>query len=179
MKNFQYFMLLMICILLVGCLQMTPLTRLQVEVDTNDNGNQLIVPTKLKSNEGLLYVSVNSEIQNNTITFINLETREQFRTGLLEGRYHRMIVKLPAGKYAWKSIKLNRSLFGPDSAESADFEVLAGRMNYPGDIDITIYSRERQIARVTYVDRENSLPPIFVELENYEFHYAKLSTDEQ
>ena len=159
-------------------MSITPIPSLAFKYDSN-KPNHLNLLSPLRPNEGVMYFKLNSEIQNNVVTFVNVETREQFRTDKLEGRYHAFFIKLPVGKYTWKSVKLNRGLFSSGDDETPQFEVLAGKINYPGDMFITIYSRENRTARAAFIDLETALSRSITEMENYEFHYSYLDKEQQ
>lgn len=160
-------------VVLSGCRTMTEVHKLDYRV-TKNQPDKLQVGQPVGPNEGLLYLSLNSEIHKNVITFVNVETGQLFRTDTMVGRYHKMLIKLPAGQYRWQSVKLNRGFFKSNSKDDTPhFEILAGKLNYPGDMDIIIWSRENETVRVAYIDRENRIATSLLELENYEFHYSR------
>lgn len=168
-------LLLTCAIALGGCASKEPLLNLSYSINHQEDANTLRLTNKPGPNEGLLYLKVNSEIQNNILILVNLDTGKKYRSDKLVGRYHRFITKLPAGKYRWSSIKLNGGYFSPKDNTTPQFEILPGKLNYPGDMDIIIYSRADTSASIGYVDRENTIAPVLLELDDYEFHYAKLS----
>ncbi|WP_444994438.1 hypothetical protein [Aliikangiella sp. IMCC44359] len=143
----------------------------------NVQTKQVVFDNKLKKNEGLVLLRINSEVQNNILFLKNIETGQKFESAKLEGRYNYIFASLPAGVYKWSALKLNGSYFKNSSkVEGGDFEILAGKLNYPGDLDVVIWSRAsgKESVIVRYVDRENTLPEYLFSLGFSEFHYSKL-----
>jgi hypothetical protein len=170
----SYNFVLIILLILTGCASKIELKSLHEPIAIGSLNNKDLTQLMAK-NEGFLILNVNSEIQNNTIYLVNLETDKKYITPKLIGRYNTLITALPAGKYKWSSIQLNRGYFKSEqSNRNADFEVLPGKINYPGDIDIIIWNRGYESAMIKYVDREDRLPNYVFNLKNIEFHYSFL-----
>jgi len=157
--------------ILSGCAAVVEMQSLNENVLTSS----AIQENPLGDGDGFMLLRVNSEIHNNILIFKNLETKLEYRSPKLVGRYNTIVVVLPAGKYGVSRTKFNRYYFVP-SEIVPEFEVVEGKINYPGDMDITISSREPESLSVDrdYVDRENTLPLSIVESKKFPYHYAFL-----
>lgn len=165
---------------LSGCKSFGKMPEVNFTINTAvENG--VDVRSAVASHEGLVYLKINSEVHNNSIILENMDTKKRYRSEILKGRYNAVFTHLPAGKYRWTSFKLNKTFFTAKEKEYPEFEILAGKMNYPGDLDVVIWSRDSSALSVMirYVDREDRLPRYLSNMKDYEFHYAKLIEEEE
>jgi hypothetical protein len=106
---------------------------------------------RLAADEALLVIAVDTNQALDAVRLVREGGQNEMKTvrGLDSGRSLRL-VSLPAGRYRWSSLELERFAYSFKGADADEytFEVRAGRINYPGEL---IYRAEWQWGAMVHI----------------------------